>query len=473
MKFQLRRHPVAAAVASAALAAAVLAACGGGASSPGPDSAAMQLQSTLLPTLDTGSLATTSADAVPLDCAPTQVVSTGGWSSCNVQWIGRYPIPGVTVGARVIGNRLYVSNWTTGWHVFDITDPQNPQLLGRAFIDGGTGTTVQAAVENEDPATNGSIAVLSRALYNDALVLDTRDPANMTGEAVAGAASHTHSCLFDCQWSYASSGAILDLRTPGQPKMLPQKWTDLTGTTATHDVTEIKPGMVVTASDPANVLDTTDPAAPKLLFSLPQSPAPGLLLGHPGPAQPGRLGHNVGWPRQGDDRFFLGLSEGAYDGRCELYPAEGRSLYLYDTTGWKQKRTFAPLARYTLVSGNADTGLAGGVAMIDSRGNPSVVEFGVQGCSVHWFDPHPNFHDGGLVALASFSHGMRLLNVQSGGRIEQLGYFVPRGVTGFAMTVDVRWASDRIAYVFDVTNGTMDIVKYTGPLPRRGPVDTR
>jgi hypothetical protein len=465
---RLLRRPATVAAAAGLLVAAVLTACGGGsAPASGNDPAAMQLRSGLLPGED--SLATTSADAVPLDCGAQQVVTAGGWSSCNVEWRGRYPIPGLTIGARVIGNRLYVSNWTTGWHVFDITDPENPQLLGKAFIDGGTTSTVQAAVENEDPATNGQIAVLSRTLYNDALILDTRNPANMTGVAVPGASSHTHSCLDDCRWSYASNGGILDLRNPAQPVLLPQKWTTLTGTGDTHDVTEVRPGMVITASDPAMVLDTTDPATPKTLFALPRFPDTRLVT-QPGPAQPGRIGHNVGWPRQGEDRFFLGLSEGAYDGRCELYPNEGRTLYLYDTTGWRKSKTFTPHSQYTLVSGNADTGLAGGPAMIDSRGNPSLVEFGVQGCSVHWFDPNPRFQDGGLVALASFSHGMRLLNVARSGRIEQMGYFVPRGATGFAMTVDVRWASDRVAYVFDVTNGTMDIVKYNGPLPPHGSV---
>ena len=124
------------------------------------------------------------------------------------------------------------------------------------------------------------------------------------------------------------------------------------------------------------------------------------------------------------------------------------------------------------MSGNADTGLAGGPALIDSHGNPSTVELAVQGCSVHWIDVHPGFHDGGLVTLASFSHGVRLLNVRGDGRIEQLGYFVSSGSAGLAATVDVRWVSERVFYVLDFASGSMDLVKYTGPLPRRGPMDS-
>ena len=468
-------NPVSAAVLVSGVVAAGLVACGGGASAPTGSSSPAQLaqaatyspQSAVIPSPD--HFATTSADQMPLSCGAAQSVTDGGWSSCNLQWLGRYPIPGLTIGARVVGNRLYVSNWTTGWHVFDISNPENPVLLGAVFVDGGSTGVAVAAVENEDPATNGSVAVLSRTTYQDALVLDTRNPANMTGKAVPGASAHTHTCLYNCQWSYGSTtGVILDLRDPANPVLLPNKWTDAPGApSSAHDLTEIKPGMVISASNPATVFDTTDPANPKVMFTLPQ-----VATGTPpfGPAQSGRIGHNVIWPRQGADRWFMGLSEGAYDGRCEMFPNEGRTLYLYDTRGWRTAKTFTPLSQYTLVSGNAANGLGGGPAMVDGNGNPSTAEFSVEGCSVHWFEPHPRFSDGGLVGLSSFNHGMRLLNVAGDGRVEQVGYFVPNGNAGFAATVDVRWGSDRIAYVFDVASGSMDVVKYTGPLPNKGPL---
>jgi hypothetical protein len=464
--FRFSRATLAIAALSAST-AAILAACGGSGSTPAASSSRATAQSAA--PADPDHFTTTSADQMPLSCAPQQTISAGGWSSCNVQWLGRYPIPGLTIGARVVGNRLYVSNWTSGWHVFDVSDPENPTLLGKVFIDGGSTSTLAAAVENEDPATNGSIAVLSRTPYNDALVLDTRNPANITGKSVPGASAHTHTCLYNCQWSYGSTtGVILDLRDPDNPVLLPNKWTDAPGAPAkAHDLTEVKPGMVVTASDPATVLDTTDPANPKVMFTLPRVATGSIPLG---PAQAGRIGHNVIWPRAGDDRWFMGLSEGAYDGRCETYPDEGRTIYNFDTTGWQSAKTFTQVAQYTLVSGNGDTGLAGGPAMIDSNGNPSTIEYSVEGCSVHWFDPNPRFANGGLVAMASFNHGMRLLNVAGDGRIEQVGYFVTNGTTGFAATVDVRWGSDRVAYVFDFAGGSMDVVKYTGPLPNKGPL---
>lgn len=470
-------RPVAIAAAAAFGVAAVLTACGGGKpDTPAAAAAAAQAAPRAAAQASPGYYSRTSADPVPLSCGSGQVVSAGGWSSCNVQWLGRYPIPGLTIGARVVGNRLYVSNWTSGWHVFDITDPENPVLLGQVFIDGGSTSLVAAVVENEDPATNGSIAILSRTQYGDALVLDTSNPHNMTGIAVPGAAAHTHTCLYNCQWSYGSTtGVILDLRDPTHPVLLPQKWTDAPGApSSAHDLTEIKPGMVIAASDPATVFDTTDPAHPKVMFTLPRVDTSSVVAPLPvlGPAQAGRIGHNVIWPRQGNDRWFMGLSEGLYDGRCELYPDAGRTLYLYDTNNWQTTKTFTPRSQYTLVSGNGDTGVAGGPAMVDSHGNPSTAEFSVEGCSVHWFQENPRFADGGLVALASFNHGMRLLNVDDGGQVEQVGYFVSNGTGGFAATVDVRWGSDRVAYVFDVTSGSMDVVKYTGPLPNKGPLQS-
>jgi hypothetical protein len=413
---------------------------------------------------------TTSAEMLPLGCAPKQVATTGGYASCNMEWLGRYPVPGLTIGGRKIGDVFYLTNWTSGFYAFDVKNPENPKMLGTLLLSGAAAGAVISAVENEDPAVNGKVAVLSRTTSQDAIVIDTTNPVAMKvlGQ-VPGGQAHTHTCLNDCQYSYGSTtGVIIDLRNPAKPVLLPKTWTAMVGLTeGPHDITEVRPGLAVTASDPAVVIDTTDPANPKKLFELPRT-EPENPGGQPGPAQKGRIGHNNWWPRQGADKFFMGLSEGAYDGVCDTYPFDGRSVYLYDTTGWQQSRTFVPVSRYTLVRGNADTGASGGPALVDSNGNPSAVEAGIQGCSAHWFDPHPAFNNGGLLAMAAFSHGMRLLQTQADGRIDQIGYFVSKGVTGMATTVDVRWISDRVMYVMDVTSGMMDVIKYTGRWQRPG-----
>jgi hypothetical protein len=49
------------------------------------------------------------------------------------------------------------------------------------------------------------------------------------------------------------------------------------------------------------------------------------------------------------------------------------------------------------------------------------------GCSVHWFEPNPSFHNGGLVALASYENGTRFERISSKGQITEVGFFEPLG----------------------------------------------
>ena len=222
------------------------------------------------------------------------------------------------------------------------------------------------------------------------------------------------------------------------------------------------------ASDPVSFLDTTDPVNPKFLFSLPQSSPEPAPIGV-GPPQSGHIGHSNRWPNLGLDKFFFGQDEGIYNGRCEDYPDDGRTLYSYDTTGWAASHTFNMVGSYTLVMGNGDLGLAGGAVEIDSQGQPSTAAVGFLGCATHWFDIHPNFSGGGLIAQAAFSFGARVLNVASSGQIQQVAWFVPNGTAG-GDTAEAHWISDRYLALIDFDNGGLDIVEYTGPLPASGPM---
>lgn len=442
-----------------------LAACGSGSSvGSSGGSAAAGNGITPVSTAPSG-FAATSAQQEAMGCTPKQVVSSGGYSTCNIKWLGRLAIPGTTIGGKLIENTFFLSNFGNGFFAIDASTPENPKQLSNLRVDLGRvldGTTV-SAVENEDTATNGKIAILSRRPMMDAVVIDNSNPRAMKILAtVPGATAHTYTCLDDCRYAYGSdTGTIIDLREPSKPVLLRNKWWDVTGGVSAHDLTEVAPGFVVVSADPASFLDTRDPANPKLIFSLPKAPPPLLPAGYK-PAQDGPIGHNIVWPRQGTDRFMMGLSEGAYVGRCEVFPLDGRTLYLYDTTDWQNTGKMKLQSSYTLVSGNiADTTNGGGIEGIDSNGNPSTLEVGVQGCSVHWFEPHPNFSNGGLLAMASFSHGVRLLKVTEQGQFKQMGYFVPQGI---ASTVAVYWITDRIFYALDFINGQIDVLQYNGPL---------
>lgn len=362
--------------------------------------------------------------------------------SKNFRLIESVPLGGVAVSGRVVGDTYFVSSWQTGLYSYDVSDPENPEQIDHMGADE---IQIQSN-ENEDMATNGEILLLSQFNRTDAvnrlLVIDVSNPEDMNVIAtLPGAGGHTLECLYDCKWAYASSsgsrsnGLIIDLRDPTKPKILEQGWRQVIGDTAAHDVTEVRPGLVVTSSTPMFVLDTSDPAKPRVLTKTDDA-AP-------------HTGHNNIWPRRGKDRFLISASEGANNGRCELYEADGKTLQVWDTTSWRTGG-LQPVGEYVLTNGNG------------SDGQPPVDALGVQGCSAHWAQAHPGFHNGGLVAMAAFSHGVRLLDVGSDGTPREVGWFL-KDVHG---AIDVEWVNDRILYVIEDGGGIggFDVIEYTGPL---------
>ncbi len=356
--------------------------------------------------------------------------------SKNFKLITSVTIGGISVGGQAVGDTYFVASWQTGLRSYDISDPENPVELDHL--------REVSHNENEDLATNGKILLLSQFNradpVNQLAVIDVSDPKDMKVIAtLPGAGAHTMECLYDCKWAYGSSskrasdGIIVDLRNPKKPKLLEENWRKVIGDTPAHDVTEVKPGLVVTSSTPMYALDTTDPANPKVLTKT-RDNAP-------------HTGHNNIWPRGGKDRFLMSASETSANGRCELYSDDdGRTLQVWDTRGWR-RGGFKAAGTYTLDH---------------SEGHPPVDALGVQGCSAHWAHEQPGFKDGGLVAMAAWSHGVRLLEVSGDGDIKEVGWFL-KDVHG---AVDVEWVTDRIVYVIEDGGGIggFDVIKYTGKL---------
>ena len=360
--------------------------------------------------------------------------------SKNFRLVDTVTLGGVAVSGRVVGDTYFVSSWQTGLSAYDVSDPKKPELLDHMGADE---IQIQSN-ENEDLATNGKILLLSQFnrtdQLNSLLVIDVHEPNDMRVIAtLPGAGGHTLTCLFDCKWAYGSSsgadsaGIIIDLRNPRKPKLLKKTWSEAIGNVAAHDVTEVRPGLVVTSSQPMFVLDVGDPTKPRVLRSTdPEAP---------------NTGHNNIWPRAGKDRFLISASEGVNNGRCEAYGDDGKTLQVWNMKGWRTGG-LEPAGTYTLTNG---------------EGHPPVDALGVQGCSAHWAAAHPSFHNGGLVAMAAYSHGVRLLDVDSSGGISEVGYFL-KDVHG---AIDIEWITDRILYVVEdgAGVGAVDIVEYTGPLP--------
>jgi hypothetical protein len=87
------------------------------------------------------------------------------------------------------------------------------------------------------------------------------------------------------------------------------------------------------------------------------------------------------------------------------------------------------------------------------------------GCSAHWFEVHPTWSNGGLMALGYYEHGTHFLKVTNDGQIRRVGYFLPTA----GSTSAAYWVTRNIVYAVDYTRG-IDILRYTGngtdgPLP--------
>ncbi|MDX6225891.1 MAG: hypothetical protein QOJ92_1556 [Frankiales bacterium] len=369
-----------------------------------------------------------TASAAPGCSVPPPVngtcVGASGFSSDNVEQVKFVPFEvGTATGARVIGHYLFVTSWKS-FSIYDIKDPLNPVRIST--------TPIGFMFENEDVATNGKMLLFSESLPGNALhVWDLQDYANPKEVGtLSGAGDHTTSCLFNCKYGWGSSGTVSDLRRIDAPKKLGKWNTGLPGRSI-HDVTEVAPGMVITASQPFMFLDARKSVTEPTLLATGTSPDRRFI-------------HSILWPRHGQDKFILVGGETNEHPRCDV-PDESAHFMVWDSTNWKKTHTFKQTDQYTYTNG----------AYVD--GKPAV---GALGCSSHWFQEHPTWHNGGLVAVGSYEHGTRFLTVSPKGKMKEVGWFepMPGGMESAAY-----WITKDIVYTIDYTRG-FDILKYHGPL---------
>jgi hypothetical protein len=393
-----------------------------------------------------GDIATWPGDAVQQVTNPGEpgVLSPGGVSSKNVEWVKRVPEPSVLgQGARLVGDYFYTSVDSQGLIVFDVSEPEDPVAVGRL--------PMPHAAENEDLATNGKILLLSQggdvdyftgepSPVSSLYVIDVRDKTNpRLLSRLPGGGDHTVECLDRCRWAYTAGGKIIDLRNPAEPELRPETWGEGLEfkrygagplTYYGHDVTEVRRGRVLTTTNPMLLLDTSDPVRPELL-------ARSVV----GEGEKANSTHLVEWPNGGTERFAFGQDESiAAAGRCET----GSTAFVtWDASHWRRTGTFTLADTYSMRNGT----------YVD--GNPAIG--GPYGCSSHLFGVHPHYDDGGIVAVAYYDHGARFLKVASDGQIAESGYFVPWG----GWTGAVYFITPTVAYVFDLRHG-IDIVRFKG-----------
>jgi hypothetical protein len=350
--------------------------------------------------------------------------SQGGFSTDNVEYVDFFPFEvGTATGARVIGKYMYITSWKS-FSIYDVSDPVAPVRM--ATIPFGF------KFENEDVATNGKIMIFSETTPQSNLhIYDVEDKSNpVLITTVAGAGNHTTSCILKCKWLYGSSGVITDIRNPEKPKVMKQNWIEMTGLKGgAHDVEEFKNGFILTSpiSDALQIIDVRNPIKPKVL-------ARGA---NPDPA--GFLFHSGAWPNNGKDKILLMQGEQNAQTRCDDHTGP---FMTFTTKNWKKTKTVVL----------ADTWRAKNGTYTD--GSPAVNGLG---CSAHWFQAHPTFKNGGLVAMGYYEHGTRFFDVNGKGKIKEVGWFIPHA----GSTSAAYWLTKKIVYAVDYTRG-IDILRYTG-----------
>lgn len=355
--------------------------------------------------------------------------TAGGYASDNVTYVGFVPFEiGTATGASRYEDFLVVTSWRS-FSVYDISDPTSPTLL----------TTVPFGFkfENEDVATNGKIMLFSEEAPGDALhVWDVEDATNPVEIAtVAGAGNHTATCIFRCAFSYGSDGALVDLRVPDKAELV-GNWHEKLGIEhQVHDVDEFRPGFIVVSAfnGPIMLVDVTRPMQPRLVVSA----APPELEAEAVAA--GANVHSTRWPRLGRDRFLLGQGgSNASQVQCD----DGtRNFWSFDASRWAEHGVLKLIDEYT-----------------PGSGSPSEGRYPVSTCSTHWFEPHPDFNDGGFVSTAYYDLGTRFLQITKEGEIEEVGWFLPYA----GVTSSTYWITDNIVYAIDYARG-FDILEFTAP----------
>src|SRR3954466_526491 len=366
--------------------------------------------------------------------------------SPNVEYLGSIQQDvGLTTGAKVVGDRMFV---TSGKNIsiYDISNPASPQGLGSLHAN--------VAWENEEVPTNGKVLAVASDFYSVGVpecvaalapggcvqLFDVRDPANIKQVGTIPIANHTAECALDCQYVYGKAGTIIDARgiLDGTPPKVIGNWIDElraqgVDEQSCHHIREIRPGVLLTACQPfaaisINAEDGGSPAPPKVLYT----------------GAAAKFVHSARWPREGADKFALIGGEQNFTGRCERNNSE-----------------FSVYSAEKILSGQAKS-FEGPVAQVPPAGNGVYADgkpvAGALGCSVHWFQEHPSFRDGGLVALSEYEDGVRFLQIGADGSIKEQGYFLSLGSSSSSPT----WAGqDEVLDAIDYQGGT-DILRYRG-----------
>jgi hypothetical protein len=389
----------------------------------------------------TAAIAAGAALMVGAPGATAQNVGVDHVASDNVELVGSVKTVGDGVGARVVGDRLFVTS-SAGLSIFDIKEPDNPQQLGFFNVD--------VHWENEEVPTNGRILGISAEIgcadvtagsTNCLNLYDVSDPDSIEFiKSVPGAGEHTSACLFDCSYFLGDAGTVTDARDPANAEVIGQWDDDLEGVIegGCHHVREVAPGIVLGSCRPVILLsfrpqDGATPTQPKVIAT--------------GDSGRSTLIHSSRWPRDARDRWVLVGEEINAQPQCDdsvaAFMTMDASAVLNPFGDWNFGTAFTKVDEVRPVNGDYADGHS---------------PYNGLGCSVHWFQEHPKFENGGLVALAEYENGTRFLQVGADGKLTEQGYFLPLA----GSTSAPHWhPGGEYLYSVDYLRG-VDILRWTG-----------
>lgn len=342
--------------------------------------------------------------------------------AADIKLVGAFFVGTPISGAVQHDGFLYVTT-SDRLSIYNIEDPASP-VLEKTVLS-------PRLIYGELLSTNGETLLLNNGLEGNTLdIWDVEDKTNpVLSAALKGVTDEHVSCLLDCTWAYGSSGSIIDLRRQTEPVLRTENWMERAGMpvfgpqgfpVSVHRVDEFRHGFMATAPrGPApDILDVRSPLHPKVI-------ARGV---HPPMGQSAYL--FTGWPRDGRDRYVISSME---VGECDEDGYRG-PLVTFDTRGWPQKQRF-PVADTYRYKARTDT---------EERG-----------CTAYYYSLNPSFEDGGLLILPSGLEGVRMVDVDDRGRMEEVDAFVP-------VVSDVWlafWANEEIFYALNRT-GEVYVLSY-------------
>lgn len=381
----------------------------------------MRIRTAVL-TLSAVLVATVPAGAVPPAAA-------GVLASDNVDFVVNIPVEGA-IGAKILGDLMYVTN-TTGLSIYDISEGL-PIPVGALALPHW---------ENESVDTNGELLLISADWFvagDFATVLAVIDVSNpmipMLKSITHTGDGHTITCVADCRYAWNSGSEVIDLTDPSAPKIIGNL-----GTGYSHNWNLDAAGLMW-GPDGSSVFDLNGYAGETIATPL----AYGYVGWH-GSMRPNAT--PIDTPAFRDQSIDPG----------EVVFGDGEDLYDYNLPGGN---CYAEDALRTTWFHEVDDQLV--IDQLDewhvgTDGTlPEQKPFAATFCSSHWLDVHED-----IVSIGWYEQGTRLIDASDPSDLRQIGYFMPLETQTWGAYMHETADGTLYVYSIDLLRG-IDVFTFSG-----------